>query len=114
MTVDEKREAQVHLRLTKKEAALMRERANAAGLGLSAYVRRVALTGGDPMPVIDVRELRALYAELRRCGNNANQIARMCNTYGASAAIAADASSALAALERAADSISEAIKSAIP
>ena len=72
----EKKETQIHLRISERDAALMRERARAAGLGLSAYVRRCALAGGAPAPVADARELRPIYAELRRCGNNANQIAR--------------------------------------
>lgn len=50
--------------------------AEASGLGLSAYIRRAALSGGEPAPVADARELRPLYAELRRCGSNVNQIAR--------------------------------------
>ena len=45
----EKKEAQIHLRISERDAALMRERAQAAGLGLSAYIRRCgAARGGGP------------------------------------------------------------------
>uniref|UniRef100_UPI0026EF0AEC plasmid mobilization protein n=1 Tax=Collinsella tanakaei TaxID=626935 RepID=UPI0026EF0AEC len=80
MAERDNRSAQVHLRLTANEAARMRERAEASGLGLSAYIRRAALSGGVPAPAADARELRPLYAELRRCGSNVNQIARALNT----------------------------------
>ena len=78
----EKKETQIHLRISERDAALMRERAQAAGLGLSAYVRRCALSGGAPAPAADARELRPIYTELRRCGNNINQIARTVNARG--------------------------------
>ena len=109
-----KREAQVHLRLTENDAARMRERAAAAGMGLSAYIRRTALSGDRPEPVADARELRPLYAELRRCGSNVNQIARALNTYGAEGAGDAAVASALAALERACDAVADAMHAVRP
>lgn len=111
MAEKDNRSAQVHLRLTSDEAARMRERAEASGLGLSAYIRRASLSGGGPAPVADARELRPLYAELRRCGSNVNQIARALNTYGAGDAAVA---SALAALERACDAVTDAMRAARP
>lgn len=110
----EKKETQIHLRISERDAALMRERARAAGLGLSAYVRRCALAGGAPAPVADARELRPIYAELRRCGNNANQIARALNTYGIGGAPAADVARAVAELERAAEAVAAALEAARP
>lgn len=112
MAEREGRTAQVHLRLTEREAALMRDRAQAAGLGLSAYVRRCALSGAAPAPAADARELRPLYTELRRCGNNANQIARGINRYGAQGVDVASVARALAALERAADAVAAALSEA--
>lgn len=112
MAEKDNRSAQVHLRLTADEAAHMRARADASGLSLSAYIRRSALSGGAPAPVADARELRPLYAELRRCGNNVNQIARALNTYGADGAGDAAVARALAALERACDAVSEALEAA--
>ena len=110
----EKKETQIHLRISERDAALMRERARAAGLGLSAYVRRCALAGGAPAPVADARELRPIYAELRRCGNNANQIARALNPYGIGGAPAADVARAVAELERAAEAVAAALEAARP
>lgn len=110
----EKKETQIHLRISERDAALMRERALAAGLGLSAYVRRCALAGGAPAPVVDARELRPIYAELRRCGNNANQIARALNAYGIGGAPAADVARAVAQLERAAQAVADAMEAARP
>ena len=110
----EKKESQIHLRVSERDAALMRERAQAAGLGLSAYVRRCALAGGAPADVVDARELRPIYAELRRCGNNANQIARALNAYGIGGAPAADVARAVAQLERAAQAVADALEAARP
>lgn len=114
MAGKDNRSAQVHLRLTADEAARMRARAEASGLGLSAYIRRAALSGGEPAPVADARELRPLYAELRRCGSNVNQIARALNTYGAEGAGDAAVASALGALERACDAATDAMRAARP
>lgn len=110
----EKKVTQIHLRISESDAALMRERAQAAGLGLSAYVRRCALAGGAPAPAADARELRPIYAELRRCGNNINQVARTFNTYGIGGAPAADVARAVAELERAAGAVADALEAARP
>ena len=110
----EKMKAILKVGVSERDAALMRERARAAGLGLSAYVRRCALAGGAPAPVADARELRPIYAELRRCGNNANQIARALNTYGIGGAPAADVARAVAELERAAEAVAAALEAARP
>lgn len=107
MAEKDNRSAQVHLRLTADEAARMRERAGASGLGLSAYIRRAALSGGEPAPVADARELRPLYAELRRCGSNVNQIARALNAHGPRGAPPGLMGAALAELERAARAVAE-------
>lgn len=110
----EKKETQIHLRISERDAALMRECAQAAGLGLSAYVRRCALSGGAPAPAADARELRPIYAELRRCGNNINQIARAFNTYGIGGAPAADVARAVTELEHAAEAVAAALEAARP
>ena len=110
----EKKETQIHLRISERDAALMRERAQAAGLGLSAYVRQCALAGGAPTPAADARELRPIYAELRRCGNNLNPVARAFNTSGIGGAPAADGARAVAELERAAEAVAAAREAARP
>lgn len=114
MAEKKNRSAQVHLRLTESDAARMRERAAAAGMSLSAYIRRAALSGEEPAPVADARELRPLYAELRRCGSNVNQIARAINTYGVDVAGDDVVASTLAALERACDAVTDAMHAARP
>lgn len=110
----EKKEAQIHLRISERDAVLMRERAQAAGLGLSAYIRRCALAGGVPASAADVRELRPIYVELRRCGNNVNQVARALNSYGIGGAPAADVARAVAEVERAAQEVADAMEAARP
>lgn len=110
----EKRTARFGLRLTEAEADRIRERAEASGLSAAAYIRRSALSGGEPAPVADARELRPLYTELRRCGSNVNQIARALNTYGAEGAGDAAVAPALAALERACDAVADAMRAARP
>lgn len=114
MAEREKRTARFELRLTEAEADRIRERAGASGLSTAAYIRRSALSGGEPAPVADVRELRPLYAELRRCGSNVNQIARALNTYGAEGARDAAVAASLAALERACNAVADAMSAARP
>lgn len=106
--------AQLHLRLAASDAVIIRERAGAAGLSISAYVRRASLAGGAPAAAADVRELRPLYAELRRCGNNVNQIARALNSYGPCGAGDAAVAASLASLERACGAIAAAMEAARP
>ena len=56
-------------------------RAALAGLGVSEYVRRRALSDADaPQIVADVATLRALHANLKRAGGNLNQVARELST----------------------------------
>lgn len=110
----EKKETQIHLRISERDAALMRERAQSAGLGLSAYVRRCALSAGAPASAADAGELRPIYTELRRCGNNINQIARAFNAYGIGGAPAADVARAVAELEHATEAVAAALEAARP
>ena len=114
MTDREKKTARFELRLTEAEADRIRERAEASGLSTAAYIRRAALSSGEPVSVADVRELRPLYAELRRCGNNVNQSARALNTYGAEGAGDAAVAASLAALERACNAVAGAMAAARP
>jgi mobilization protein NikA len=78
---DESRSEVVTLRLTKAERALVEQRASAAGLTLSAWAARM-LSGGrvsvavTPSPALHP----ALVAELKRIGNNVNQIAASLNS----------------------------------
>lgn len=78
MTVRDRR---LEVRLTADEAASIDERARLTGRSRSDYVRH-ALTGRHKdraAASVSAEELRAAMVELKRCGNNANQIARKLN-----------------------------------
>lgn len=109
MAKSEQKATQINLRLSESEAKSIRNRAQASGLGLSAYIRRCALSGNAPSPVLDARDLKPLYTELRRCGNNVNQIARALNARGANSISSAEISTVLAALAVATDAVVEAL-----
>ena len=81
---DGNRDRIVKVCVTDAEAARLRARAAAAGRSVSSYMRARCLAGGEErvVPALDTRELRPLYQELRRCGNNLNQIARALNSFG--------------------------------
>lgn len=106
MAKSEQKATQINLRLSESEAEAIRNRAQASGLSLSAYMRRCALSGA-PSLVLDTRELKPFYTELRRCGNNVNQIARALNARGVGGASSAEVSKALTALEGAADAVAK-------
>ena len=110
---DVKKATQLHLRLTDAEAARLRARADHRGLTVSAYVRSTALGGGEPTaPVADAGQLRDMYAELRRVGNNLNQIARALNRYGLDGASPAAVRASLDALDRATGEVAAALAEA--
>lgn len=94
--------------VTAEEAARLRTRASAAGMSVSSYMRArcLARKEGRPVPDVDVRELRPLYQELRRCGNNLNQIARALNSFGADAVPGSVVESALESVGTASDAVS--------
>ena len=109
MTKSEQKATQVNLRLSESEAKAIRDRAQASGLSLSAYMRRCSLSDDAPSPALDARELKPLYTELRRCGNNVNQIARALNAYGAKGASMDEITQALASLANASGAVAEAL-----
>lgn len=95
------RTSRIEVRLTPSEESRIRARAEASGLSLSAFVRRAALSGDAPTLAADTRVLMPLYTELRRCGNNVNQLARAFNSRKANDVAVNAATSALNELERA-------------
>lgn len=95
------RTSRIEVRLTPSEESRIRARAEASGLSLSAFIRRAALSGDAPTFAADTRVLMPLYTELRRCGNNANQLARAFNSRKANDVAVNAATSALNELERA-------------
>ena len=78
----DQRTSRLNVRLTAEEHARIGQRASAAGLTVSEYMRRAALQDGD-RPVIrtDAERLRAVYRNLRHAGANLNQCARELNTH---------------------------------
>lgn len=71
----------LNVRVTPAQHAEVARRASLAGLSVSEYVRRRALSDADaPQIVADVATLRALHANLKRAGGNLNQVARELST----------------------------------
>ena len=63
------------------ELGAIRERMAQAGIrNLSAYIRKMALTGY--VLSVDLEPVRELVSLQRRCSNNLNQVAIQANTYG--------------------------------
>lgn len=79
--MSEGKAARLNVRVTPAQHAEVARRAALAGLGVSEYVRRRALSDADaPQIVADVATLRALHANLKRAGGNLNQVARELST----------------------------------
>lgn len=80
------RERLVPVRMTDDERDLVRERAQAAGLTVGAYIRRTALGDSGPRarrrPIIERELLSRILAHLGKVGSNLNQLAREQNTGG--------------------------------
>ncbi len=68
---------------TPDEASRVKARAAEAGLSVSAFIRAAALGDAGPRarrrPIVDAAALAKTHAELRRIGNNLNQIAHALN-----------------------------------
>ena len=79
LSKDELRSLQVTLWLNPVERRTIKERADAAALSTSAYIRRRAVS--DPVPITQPRRRlgAAEFREVRRIGVNLNQIARALN-----------------------------------
>lgn len=76
----QKRGSRLEVRLSDEEMAALGERVHASGRSRSDYVRhRLQKVGGSAVPAVTAKGLREALAELKRCGNNANQIARKLN-----------------------------------
>ena len=77
-SAQDKRAAQLKVRLTDAEIAQLRAAATTAGLSVSDYARLRMLSGGVPVRM-SVRRDPALVSELNRIGVNINQLARAHN-----------------------------------
>lgn len=67
------------IRVSERERRQIEERAAATGMAPSAYIRTMALGGGN-VDTTSHEDRQKLMHELSAIGNNINQIARMANT----------------------------------
>lgn len=73
---------QVNFRLSEEEAAKVMQAAENAGLSLSAYVKKLAVSSKVKPMVIDREQGKQLIAALGKIGGNINQIAKVANQGG--------------------------------
>ena len=73
---------QVTFRLSEEEAAKVMQAAENAGLSLSAYVKKLAVSSKVKPMVIDREQGKQLIAALGKMGSNLNQIAKVANQGG--------------------------------
>ena len=77
----EKRNVQMHFRVTKSEAERIHEKMDEIGVrSLGAYLRKMALDGYCIN--LDLRDVKEFVSLLRRCSNNLNQYAKKANETG--------------------------------
>ena len=77
----EKRNVQMHFRVTKSEAERIHEKMDEIGIQhLGAYLRKMALDGYCIN--LDLRDVKSLVSLLRICSNNLNQYAKRANETG--------------------------------
>ena len=79
--MSEKKNVQIHFRLTPSEAERLRTKMKEAGIqSQGAYLRKMALDGYCVR--LDLEDVREMVSLLRRCSNNLNQYARRANETG--------------------------------
>ena len=79
--MSEKRNVQIHFRLTPSEAERLRTKMKEAGIqSQGAYLRKMALDGYCVR--LDLQDVREMVSLLRRCSNNLNQYAKRANETG--------------------------------
>lgn len=77
----EKRNIQMHFRVTKSEAERIHEKMDEIGVhSLAAYLRKMALDGYCIN--LDLQDVKAMVSLLRICSNNLNQYAKKANQTG--------------------------------
>ena len=75
------RDVPIYVWVRPDELEAIRERMAQAGIrNLSAYIRKMALTGY--VRNVDLSPVQELVSLQRRCSNNLNQVAIQANTYG--------------------------------
>ena len=79
--MSEKRNVQIHFRLTPSEVERLRTKMKEAGIqSQGAYLRKMALDGYCVR--LDLEDVREMVSLLRRCSNNLNQYAKRANETG--------------------------------
>lgn len=79
--MSEKKNVQIHFRLTPSEAERLRTKMKEAGIqSQGAYLRKMALDGYCVR--LDLQDVREMVSLLRRCSNNLNQYAKRANETG--------------------------------
>lgn len=74
-------DARLGIRLSWAEHRAIAQRAKAAGLTMSEYVRTCCTTDRTgPVITTDAEELRKIHVDLRKIGGSLNQVARELNT----------------------------------
>lgn len=77
----EKRNVQMHFRVTKSEAERIHEKMDEIGVhSLAAYLRKMALDGYCIN--LDLQDVKEMVSLLRICSNNLNQYAKKANQTG--------------------------------
>lgn len=100
--------AHINVRMTEEERAAIVARSSSFGMAPSAYMREAALHIGEkPVRVADEAILRQTLAEMKRQGNNLNQVARAVNRYGIDGQTARELSEAVGLVARAASELSD-------
>ena len=75
MTVNRKRDKTLTIRVTEKEKQYIKKRANKAGLSVTDYMVRLSLETPIYIPV----NMQPFLLELKRNGNNINQLTKKVN-----------------------------------
>lgn len=79
---DEPKRTQINFRLTPAERAHFEKQAAANGLSISKYIKATALLNAPKQPRIGHDDAAQLRYELRKIGNNVNQLAHAANVNG--------------------------------
>lgn len=75
------RDYMLHIRVTKKEKELIEQKMAQVNINSrEAYLRKMAIDGY--IVKIDIPEIREFITQIRRYGNNLNQMAKQANEYG--------------------------------
>ena len=80
MTVNRTRNHQIKVRVNDAELALIKEKIRVSGLSQQEYIIRALKE--QPITITDNSALKKIIPELKRQGNNLNQLTKKMNIYG--------------------------------